>query len=176
MILSGCGVGRYAYDGPPLPSDEVAVIKLGWVAFYGFGAVVNDIKLVDSSPIRKMDPLANEMTDLEVLPGKHRIFAIRYHKSCGSVDLPLPGGDYPLWSSCSKYLVKSGWVNFTAQAGSVYDLESDVVEGQVYFWIVDEETGKVVSEEKPPALPRLEGECWDAGAAEYVPCGKRVTY
>jgi hypothetical protein len=150
-FYKGSGKGyRQVYKGKERPVEKVALITTRPGTTYIFGGVVNRVYSVDGKYFKDQK---NPSGEVRVLPGKHTLGVEHLTKA--------------------HYV--TGSVNFLAEAGRVYHLDSGREDEDVYFWLEDAETGEVVSEEKPPKKllqkQLKESEmCWDSGAGELVPC------
>ncbi len=141
IALIGCAKHRQAYLGLQRPAEDVAIIKTGIEFYFLVGAIENNVFKVDGKDFKDQ---WRYFWDLEVLPGKHTLSVEDFVKNCDK------------FGGCEKIHRGTGYVNFIAEAGHAYHLESELEDGKLYFWLEDAETGEVVSEEKPPGYkPKL---------------------
>jgi len=113
------------YEGEPLPTEEVAVIKSNYWRHVSGGIVVREIDGKDVG----LNP-----GEVHVLPGIHTV-KIRVTHSLGYLGT----------------IMASGTVTLSAEAGHTYMVDGRIYrfgEG-VWVWIVDEETDEVVAGMKP---------------------------
>lgn len=131
ITVMGCMPQR-AYVGDPLPSNQVAVIYAGLAKLRYTVSEYMEIESVDNRPIK-----GSHKYSVEVLPGDHVLKVTRFQRVCG-------------YFTCDKNDTQFGTVSFNAEAGKVYRLKSKWKDGVLYFWIDERETGKIISNEKPP--------------------------
>ena len=107
------------YVGDRLPSDQVAVIYGGLVTLRYLSPAPEymGIESVDGLPIKSSRKYA-----VEVLPGNHVLKVSRWRELCG-------------WFSCDKDYTQFGTVNFHAEAGKAYKLNSRWKDRILHFWI-----------------------------------------
>lgn len=149
LFSTGCaGTPKYLrwYDGPPLESNKVAVVKIHQDPWH-YSALVD---VIDGAPIRKSKGLQfNNTETIELLPGKHQL-EVAYIGTDG-------------------HSISPAIVDFTAKAGHVYELcaapekrTSEQGLGAIFFgaryhwtvWIIDSGTKEIVGGEKweePPS-------------------------
>jgi len=147
---------RRAFEGEPRPENELAILrtKNKFQAFREH-SIVTDVMAVDGMNIveyphdRKSPYHTGKITisirDVEMLPGKHTLDVSHYLNHCVE-NFYIVGFTVP----CTHLDIYNGRVSFVAEAGKIYHLESELKNGQIYFWIEESESGVVVSNEKPP--------------------------
>lgn len=108
------------YPGPARPLSELAVVRL------------------DDASIAEFDGRVAERTDwadVQLLPGKHQI---RWQREFGASVTVEPSG----------FATGGNSAEVTLEAGHVYALRADRSYGlgyEMYFWISDETTGRVIA-------------------------------
>lgn len=122
FFLMSCGTWQ-SYEGPRLNRDQVALIKTRCV-YYGliFSLQESYVKIVDQN-----DHFALACQNAEVLPGKHTI-NIGYSESL-------------LFAQRER--AYSFDVDF--REGGTYQIDFKTNNNQVYLWILDEQTNKIVA-------------------------------
>ena len=144
ILSTGCAsTPKYLrwYDGPPLESQKVAVVKIHQDPWHSCALV----EAIDGAPIRKAKgPEFNNTETLELLPGKHQL-EVSYLDSNGG------------------HSISDATIEFTSEEGHSYELfvapenrTSGQVLGSMFFggkfhwtaWIIDCESKKVVAGEK----------------------------
>lgn len=120
----GCGTAK-VYEGPNLPKAEIAVLKTPiFATFSTFPEGPPQIVNIDGRGVP-----ASART-FELRPGRHQV--------------SLAAG-----AGCSG---QPAYVEFTAKGGHVYQLHTNVeglLEGRVWAWIVDNNSGEIVGGMKP---------------------------
>ena len=128
MLLASCGTVQ-TYEGPEQPVDNVAIVQASPRSM-----LEQVIGIYDQATVHAVDGVESAPTQIhaEVLPGKHAI-TIRLDKVRS-----------PMFYWANRTLI------LNAEAGHVYVVHGKIIdEDNVFAWIVDKETGLVVSGEKP---------------------------
>lgn len=112
-----------AYEGPPLPMEEVAVIEPS------FGSVIDSayVKVIDGKKLGALQ-IYNKIC---VIPGEHTVdiymsTGLGIHQATGKITLSFP-----------------------AQAGSTYKVHGKIRKGEPWAWIVDEANEDIVAGQAP---------------------------
>ena len=119
----GCGTVK-VYEGPNLPKAEIAVLKT---------PIFGTFSLLPQGPpqIANIDGrgVPASAYTFELRPGRHQV-SLSAVAGCGAAP---------------------AYVEFTAKGGHVYQLHTRVegLEGRVWAWIVDNNSGEIVGGKKP---------------------------
>jgi len=135
-VMMGCATMK-VYEGPELPPDSVATIKIkyNWSPF----AAQVGIATIDGKARRFMDLY------FSVKPGEHTVHAELNVCSGGYYPSPGMGGISGSPMTCD-LLAKQNLV-FQAEAGQTYIVHGD--RSTRALWVMHEETGEVVAGERP---------------------------
>ena len=180
LALGACGTYPL-YDGPERPIEETAVITdyadsdhIGLT-----GSLSAEIHSIDGRETRieiKYGPFFSVMPGgaRAVLPGVHTFYVTYNYSICGRgspspVAHPGSGGLVELILVLPVILVTCGptaalWPDYGSgtrdivamlEAGKEYQFRVDGVDGEVFVWIEEEETGKVVGGESPTEIAQF---------------------
>lgn len=156
IVISGCAsTPRVSYSGPPLPETQIARITVEtkertfWQKLNGTRPATPYMTHVDQKALGSFwGARGDSFKVVDVLPGDHSI----------KIVLRMPGGGLigeAVQSSQQKSTnyVAAGYgkiINFTAQAGKKYTIKYIERRLPLVCWIVDDTTGQVVGDAKPP--------------------------
>jgi hypothetical protein len=141
LVGTGCSTtGRHVqwYDGQPLSTNKIALLKIQ----RDFDAINVLVEKINGEPLDKgRGAMGNNTREIELLPGEYGL-SVYYIDGNGGHSL------------------SDTLINFYAEAGKIYQLRAAPEEVRfskelklatiggrftVTFWILDEETGKIVA-------------------------------
>ena len=142
LLLSACATKRF-YEGPELPDEKIAILKAyGLKRDYVLGANDFTITSIDGQSVDWKGYTAR----FELLPGNHKItFAYTSLGWCltTGVEALLDQKD------CNVAGKGDPELPFSVEAGHVYDLKVSNVGENVWAWIEDTATDKVIAGSRP---------------------------
>jgi len=152
LLLPACTARMY--EGPALPDTEVAVID----GHESHGIAVMVVWVIPApvpqhrTSVLSVDGRPRDLgTDVEVLPGPHRV-KVRYTRAPDANF--CVAGSYGLGVCVEEDMTYELEIEFAAEAGHRYRVLAER-QGRNYIWVEDTDSGQLVAGERPSAAPAV---------------------